>query len=586
MNVMRKPNFVYFVVVALIGAGCGASSPTYTEDEAAPPVDSHESYYGGTVSVDSVEAYEPVEVYDTYAYGGPATTESVDTYDPYGYTTPTTVEPVYGDVAVAEDSSGGMTEYGYEYEAPESDDDHRTASREYETSSREEVWDDDDWDTPSDYSYDDTDDWDTSYDSYEDSYEEDYTIEDVAMLDLTPSLDAPMEDKEVVAYDAWAEAEAEYQATRMLLTAECVGDHDNRADYIDFLRRHPGEYSSVGLDTTRRVRFQVLDEDGSPVNNAQITLVGSSNTVVGRTHADGVWDFFPSVSGSLLDGQVVAQIDTGQQGADVNVFIPSTGDAQDIILQLDDELYERPETLDLGFLIDVTGSMSDELSYVTTEVSDIVQRIESVTPGLQVRVGATFYRDRGDDFVVRQIPFTENVPGFVAAMRSVSAGGGGDYPEDMVAGLWASFNELEWSEGNVARVLVLIADAPPQLYYDTQYTYRDAMLSASERGIRILPVAASGADRSVEMLFRAMAAFTSTPYVYLTDDSGIGNSHLEADTEQVPTTEYFNDMLTRLVIADLRGEGMHELNSQHAIASSDSNQDQETDDVVRLVTLR
>jgi hypothetical protein len=45
--------------------------------------------------------------------------------------------------------------------------------------------------------------------------------------------------------------------------------------------------------------------------------------------------------------------------------------------------------------------------------------------------------------------------------------------------------------------------------------------------------------------------------VYLTDDSGIGNPHQEADTDRV-AVEYFSDLLTRLVISDLRGEGMHE----------------------------
>src|SRR4029078_3706664 len=104
-----------------------------------------------------------------------------------------------------------------------------------------------------------------------------------------------------------------------------------------------------------------------------------------------------------------------------------------------------------------------------------------------------------------------------AMMHNVSASGGGDYPEDMNAGLEAAMTRLSWSEGPAVRALVLIADAPPQNYPDEQYTYRQAMLDASRRGIRLLPVGASGADRNVEYLFRAMGAMTSTPYVYLTD---------------------------------------------------------------------
>jgi hypothetical protein len=176
---------------------------------------------------------------------------------------------------------------------------------------------------------------------------------------------------------------------------------------------------------------------------------------------------------------------------------------------------------------------------------------------LRVRVSATLYRDRVDELVVQQIPFSSNVLGFANAMQVVTAGGGGDYPEDMNAGLEAAMNRLSWSDGPAVRVMVLIADAPPQPYGDEHFTYHETMQRAAERGIRILPVAASGADRTVEYLFRAMGAMTSTPYVYLTDDSGVGAAHMEADTDRV-AVEHFNDLLVRMLVSDLHGEGMHE----------------------------
>ena len=105
-------------------------------------------------------------------------------------------------------------------------------------------------------------------------------------------------------------------------------------------------------------------------------------------------------------------------------------------------------------------------------------------------------------------------------------------------------------------MLVVLGDAPPQRYADATYHFTDAMRDARTAGVRLLPVAASGGDRTLEYLFRAFGAYTSTPYVYLTDDSGIGNDHLEADA--APTdVERFNDALVRLVVSDLRGKGMH-----------------------------
>lgn len=279
--------------------------------------------------------------------------------------------------------------------------------------------------------------------------------------------------------------------------------------------------------------------------------------VQGRTHADGTWDFFTGVSAPGAAGTLSVHVEAEPVAAQATMDVPARGDGQDVVVRLPAQVATPPRVLDLGFLIDVTGSMGDELRYVNREVANIVHRIEAAAPGTQVRVGATFYRDRTDDVPLQQIPFTTNVAGFAAAMQNMFASGGGDYPEDLDAGLEAAMTRMAWSEGNAARVLVLIGDAPPQMYPDAQYRHSQAMMDASRRGIRILPVAASGADRNVEYLFRAMGAFTSTPYVYLTDDSGIGAPHMEADTDRV-AVERFNDLLTRMVVSDLQGQGMHE----------------------------
>lgn len=42
-----------------------------------------------------------------------------------------------------------------------------------------------------------------------------------------------------------------------------------------------------------------------------------------------------------------------------------------------------------------------------------------------------------------------------------------------------------------------------------------------------MPVAASGVGDTAEYVMRAMAAATQSRYLFLTDDSGIGNAHAE-----------------------------------------------------------
>lgn len=347
-----------------------------------------------------------------------------------------------------------------------------------------------------------------------------------------------------------------YQPEVRMLTAGMVADVDRRPEYLEYLDRHASDADVFGLDLSWRLRVTVLDAAGQPVNDALVVVDDPGvGRWAGRTHADGVLDWFRAPISAQLARAVTVRARTDQSEA--SALVPMdwrAGDAQ-VTLRLD-ELVAAPTAIDLGLLIDVTGSMEDELRYVNAEVGDIVRRIRASAPDADIRVGATLYRDRGDDEPLRLIPFTHDVHAFADVLAGVAATGGGDYPEDMNAGLEVALTEMDWRAGDVVRVLCLIADAPPQ-DYATQFAYGEAIEAAVADGIRILPVAASGADRSVEFLFRAMGAATSTPFVYLTDDSGIGNPHLEPDTERV-TVEMFNDLLTRLVLDDLLGRGMHE----------------------------
>ena len=199
--------------------------------------------------------------------------------------------------------------------------------------------------------------------------------------------------------------------------------------------------------------------------------------------------------------------------------------------------------LDMGFLVDATGSMGDEMAFLQSELKDIVRRVRAVEPDLDIRVSVVFYRDRGDAFVTLSHPFTRNVDEAVAFMSTTSADGGGDFPEDMNAGLEAMMRQ-RWSRDRVPQMLFLVADAPPQRYAGADYTYHDAIRDAAAKGIAIYPVAASGVDKPTEFLLRAMAVMTGGKYLFLTDDSGVGESHEEPDITGY-TVEKLNDLMVR-----------------------------------------
>ena len=128
---------------------------------------------------------------------------------------------------------------------------------------------------------------------------------------------------------------------------------------------------------------------------------------------------------------------------------------------------ERPRSvrraLDVGFLVDATGSMGDEMTFLQSELKDIVRRVRAMEPDLDIRVSVVFYRDRGDAFITKSLPFTRRVDEAVAFIAGTTADGGGDYPEDMNAGLEAMMRQ-GWSRDAVPQMLFLLADAPPQQY--------------------------------------------------------------------------------------------------------------------------
>jgi Mg-chelatase subunit ChlD len=209
------------------------------------------------------------------------------------------------------------------------------------------------------------------------------------------------------------------------------------------------------------------------------------------------------------------------------------------------------QALDLGFLVDATGSMGDEMTYLQSELKDIVRRVRAVEPELDIRVSVVFYRDQGDAFVTRSLPFTRTIDDAVSFMSATSADGGGDFPEDMNAGLEDMMRQ-RWSRDAVPQMLFLLADAPPQQYIGADYTYHDAIRDAATKGIAIYPVAASGVDKPTEFLFRAMAVMTGGKYVFLTDDSGVGDSHEEPDITGYKV-ERLNDLMVREIRAYVAG---------------------------------
>ena len=204
--------------------------------------------------------------------------------------------------------------------------------------------------------------------------------------------------------------------------------------------------------------------------------------------------------------------------------------------------------LDVTFLIDTTGSMGDELSYLQTEIDDIAQTIKAKFPQTTPRFGLVLYKDDADAYLTRWFDF-KGIEEFRTNLAEQTVGGGGDYPEAVAAGLEQSM-KLSWRDGAVTRMTFWVADAPHHFGHEGQV--KQAIEAAVAKDVHIYPVAASGSDPRAEFTMRTAAQLTGGRYIFLTDDSGIGNAHAEPAIPCYHVTK-FNGALVRMVESEMTG---------------------------------
>ncbi len=145
-----------------------------------------------------------------------------------------------------------------------------------------------------------------------------------------------------------------------------------------------------------------------------------------------------------------------------NLISQSPENLPDKIIQAINESTEGydGDDLDLIFVIDSTGSMSDDIDYVKQELKSILR---TITDKFQfANLGMVLYKDRGDEFVTKTYPFTQDLNLFKMQIDSVKPQGGGDKPEAIVDALKTSITEFDWTAGK--RVIILMGDAPPHQY--------------------------------------------------------------------------------------------------------------------------
>jgi len=200
--------------------------------------------------------------------------------------------------------------------------------------------------------------------------------------------------------------------------------------------------------------------------------------------------------------------------------------------------------VDIAFVVDATGSMGDEIEFLKLELEDVIRNTMEKYQSLSLRAASVFYRDKGDEYLAKKVAFHDDLLKTLNFIRLQKAGGGGDTPEAVDDALSMALDSLDWNPDARTRLLFLILDAPP--HNEAKERIRQLTLKAAAKGIRIVPLACSGTDKSTEFLLRSMALATNGTYAFLTNHSGVGNNHIEPTTDKYEV-ELLGNLLQRII---------------------------------------
>lgn len=329
-----------------------------------------------------------------------------------------------------------------------------------------------------------------------------------------------------------------------LVTAGEWNDLDNWAFYQKTLMKEPfkGFPDDWQMYTNHRIAV-ALTAKNKPVANATVTLFRNDTPIwtaktdnLGRAELwVGAFQKEKELNPTLLWLKVNEQW----------VSTAAISETQVNRIALDETLPSPTNLVQIAFMVDATGSMGDELEFLKMDLKKVINEVQKTNTQLKISTATVFYRDEGDEYVVKHSPFTEDINQTTEFISQQRADGGGDFPEAVDKAL-VQLNQLQWQPEARTRIAFLVLDAPPHNKPAVISSIQYSVKTAAASGIKLIPVVASGIDKTTEFLMRFIAIYTNGTYVFITDHSGIGNKHLEPSVGEYQV-EKLSDLMVRLI---------------------------------------
>ncbi len=188
------------------------------------------------------------------------------------------------------------------------------------------------------------------------------------------------------------------------------------------------------------------------------------------------------------------------------------------------------------------------------KIWSIANEMISAKPTPALRLGLVAYRDRGDEYVVKSSPLTDDIDAIYGQLRGFAASGGGDGPESVNEGLAEAINKMTWSqERDVLKIIFLVGDAPPHMDYADGPKYPELCRIAAKKDL-IINTVQCGAMAETTPIWQEIARLAEGRYAAIAQTGNIAVVATPMDARLAELNRKIGATLIPYGDKDLRGE--------------------------------
>jgi len=142
--------------------------------------------------------------------------------------------------------------------------------------------------------------------------------------------------------------------------------------------------------------------------------------------------------------------------------------------------------LEVCFVLDTTGSMGGLIQGAKDKIWSIANEMVSTKPTPEIKFGLIGYRDRGDEYITKIYPLSEDIDEIYGKLMEFQAQGGGDTPESVNQALHEAVTKMEWNPSrDVLKIVFLVGDAPPRMDFQDDVKYPEVCQLAMKKDLII-----------------------------------------------------------------------------------------------------